>query len=283
MKRVIITGDDFGLAIPVNEAIVEAHRHGILTTASLMIGAAAAADAIERARQNPTLRVGLHVTLVEGHPVSVPTAIPDLVDEIGNFSDRPVRSGFKYALWPGIGKQLEAEIRAQFEAFAGTGLLLDHANTHNHLHLNPRILELILRVGRDFGLRAIRVPNEPALPSWRTTGKGLTGRLAAWAFLSPLIVHMKRQLRRAQISGNDFIFGMADTGAMTAERVHRFLKYLPDGITEIYFHPATRRCLEIDRTMPEYLHEEEYKALTSSRLMDAFELEGISRIAFSDL
>jgi hopanoid biosynthesis associated protein HpnK len=283
MKRVIITGDDFGLAVPVNEAIAEAHRHGILTAASLMIGAASAADAVERARQLPTLQVGLHITLVEGHSILPPAAIPDLVDEGGNFSDHPARSGIKYALWPGVQKQLEAEIRAQFEAFARTGLLLDHANTHNHLHLNPRILELILRVGSEFGLKAIRVPNEPALSSWRATGKGLAGRTTAWVLLAPLIAHMKRRLRRARISGNDFIFGMADTGAMTAERVQRFLKYLPDGVTEIYFHPATRRCLEIDRTMPEYLHEEEYKALTSSRLMDAFESEGIRRIAFCNL
>jgi len=54
MKRLIVTGDDFGLAIPVNEAIEEAHRKGILTAASLMVGAAAAEDArkiVESAEQ----------------------------------------------------------------------------------------------------------------------------------------------------------------------------------------------------------------------------------------
>ena len=94
---------------------------------------------------------------------------------------------------------------------------------------------------------------------------------------------MRMRLRRAQIRFNDFIFGMVDTGAMTAERVHRFLKRLPEGITEIYFHPATRRCPEIDRTMPRYLHEQEYNALTNRLLLEAFESAGIRRIAFGDL
>jgi hopanoid biosynthesis associated protein HpnK len=284
MKRVIITGDDFGLAVPVNEAIVEAHRGGILTTASLMVGGAAAADAIERAKQVPTLRVGLHITLVEGRSLLPPSSIPDLVDDAGNFSDLPARSGFKFALWPGIRKQLDAEIRAQFEAFSRTGLPLDHANSHNHLHLNPRILDLMLLAGTDYGLKAIRLPHELPLPSWRASGeRGFAGRLAAWAFLSPLIARMRKRLRRAQILCNDSIFGMVDTGAMTAERVHRFLKCLPDGITEIYFHPATRRCPEIDRTMPQYLHEEEFKTLTSNLLAEAFMSAGIQRIAFSDI
>jgi hopanoid biosynthesis associated protein HpnK len=283
MKRVIVTGDDFGLALPVNEAIIEAHRRGILTTASLMVGAKSAADAIEQARRNPALKVGLHLTLVEGHPVLQPELIPDLVDRKGDFSDHPARSGFKFALWPGIRRQLEAEIRAQFEAFMKTGLALDHANTHNHLHLNPRILDLMLQVGKEFGLRAIRVPHEPPVPSWRASGSGLAGRFAAWAFLAPLIFRMRRQLRSAGMRSNDFIFGMNDTGAMTAERVHRFLQHLPGGVTEIYFHPATRRCPEIDRTMPRYLHQEEFNALTSSRLIEAFKGAGIGRIAFSEL
>jgi len=88
MRKLIVTGDDFGLAVPVNEAIEEAHRRGILTTASLMVGAGAAADAVERARQLPTLRVGLHLVLVEGRPVLPPREIPDLVDGRGEFSTR---------------------------------------------------------------------------------------------------------------------------------------------------------------------------------------------------
>jgi hopanoid biosynthesis associated protein HpnK len=283
MKRVIVNGDDFGLAVPVNEAIVEAHCRGILTTASLMVGAGAAADAIARAQQVPSLRVGLHVVLVEGRSILDPPAIPDLVNARGEFSNDPVRTGFKYALGPGIRKQLKAEIRAQFEKFRETGLTLDHADTHNHLHLHPRILNLILEVGRDYGLSAVRLPNEPPLPSWRASGKAPIARLAAGILLSPLIGFMKLRLRRAQVKCNDHIFGLADCGAMTTDLLLQFLKNLPDGVTEIYFHPATRRCPEIESTMPTYHHVEEFEALTSTRVREAFETAGIPRIAFSDL
>ncbi len=283
MRRVIVNGDDFGLAVPVNEAIIEAHCRGVLTTASLMVGAAAATDAVERARRVPTLRVGLHVVLVEGDSILPPQAIPDLVNARGEFSDHPACSGFKYALKPGIRKQLEAEIRGQFEAFRKTGLMLDHADSHNHLHLHPRILSLILEIGRDYGLPALRIPNEPAFPSWRASGKSLARRLAAWILLSPLIGLMKSRLRRSRVRSNDFIFGMADSGSMTEELLLRYLRYLPEGVTEIYFHPATRRCAEIARTMPNYRHVEELEALTSNRVRTAFDTAGIQRIAFSDL
>jgi hopanoid biosynthesis associated protein HpnK len=283
MKQVIVNGDDFGLAVPVNEAIIEAHRRGVLTTASLMVGAEAATDAVERAKRLPSLRIGLHVVLVEGRSILPPQIIPDLVDCQGEFSDHPARAGFRYACGRNIRRQLEAEIRAQFEAFRQTGLVLDHVDTHNHLHLHPRILNLILEVGRDYGLAAMRLPNEPPFFSWRATVKFPAGRLAAWLALFPLIGFMKRRLRRSSVRCNDFIFGMADTGAMTEDVVLRCLRNLPSGVTEIYFHPSTRRCAEIDRTMPAYRHVEEFETLVSDRIRAAFEATGASRIAFSDL
>jgi hopanoid biosynthesis associated protein HpnK len=221
--------------------------------------------------------------VVEGRSILPPQSIPDLVNSRGEFSDRPARSGFKYALWPGIRRQLKAEIRAQFDAFRRTGLPLDHADSHNHLHLHPRILNLILEVGRDYGLHAMRLPNEPPLHSWRAAGKSRIFRLAAWTLLSPLVALMKRRLRRSQVRYNDYIFGMMDTGAMTTDLVLRLAQNLPEGVTEICFHPSTRRCPELERTMPSYLHEQEYRALTNNQVLIAFQAAGAERIAFSDL
>ena len=102
MKKLVVTGDDFGLAEPVNEAIVEAHRRGILTAASLMVGAGAAHDAVRRARGVPSLRVGLHLVVVEGRPVLPPEQVPDLVDKDGWFSRHLVRSGFRYYFNPSV-------------------------------------------------------------------------------------------------------------------------------------------------------------------------------------
>ncbi len=283
MKKIIFTGDDFGLALPVNEAIVEAHRRGVLTTASLMVGAQFSQDAVARAKNLPSLRVGLHLTLVEGTPVLPPREVPDLVDENGEFSTHLTRSGFKFFFFPGIRRQLEAEIRAQYEAFHKTGLALDHVNAHNHMHLHPTILRLMLKVGKDYGLRAVRLPNEPPLKSWKAARTFPGSRLVSWIFLSPWMNLMKLMLRRAHVQYNDFLLGLTDSGAMPLELVLRFVRSLPQGVTEICFHPATGRCAEIDRTMPAYRHEEEFKTLMSNTLLRAVQDAGAQAIAFSDL
>lgn len=283
MRRLIVTGDDFGLAIPVNEAIEDAHQRGILTTASLMVGAQAAEDAVDRAQRMPSLHVGLHLVLVEGRPILSPAIIPDLVDERGEFSSRLMAAGVKYFFRSGVRQQLEAEIRAQFEAFQKTGFPLDHVNAHNHMHLHPTILGLILKVGKDYGLSAIRVPYEPFLPSWRASRSGFASKLASWALLSPWMALLKIRLKRARVRSNDFVFGLHDSGHLDSDLVMRFLMYLPNGVTEIYFHPATRRCPEIDRTMPDYEHEREFEALISPAVKKALAARGVRPLAFSEL
>jgi len=75
LKQLIVTADDFGVAREVNDAVEVAHRGGVLTAASLMVSAPAAADAVERARRMPSLRVGLHLVLVDGRPVLPASAV----------------------------------------------------------------------------------------------------------------------------------------------------------------------------------------------------------------
>jgi hopanoid biosynthesis associated protein HpnK len=283
LKKVIITGDDFGLARPVNEAIVRAHSEGILTSASVMAGGDFFEDAVARARKHPTLRVGLHITLVEGCPVSSPELVPDLVDSNGEFSTHLARAGFRFFFLPRIRRQLETEVRAQFEAFARTGISLDHADAHNHMHLHPTVLGLMLKTGKEYGLRAVRLPKEPPMRSWRAAGGALASRLASALFLAPWTFLMKRTLGRADVKCNDYLFGMTDSGALTEPVLQKILMNLPDGVTELCCHPAVRRSEEIDRTMPSYRHEDEFRALTGSRLRRTLNEVQAQTIAFSDL
>ena len=284
MKRVIITGDDFGLARPVNEAVVRAHAEGVLTSASLMTGGEFFGDAVERARNCPTLRVGLHLTLVEGRPVSPPEQVPDLVDSNGEFSTRLARAGFRFFFLPRVRRQLETEIRAQFDAFARTGLSLDHADAHNHMHLHPTVLGLMLKIGNEYELRAVRLPKEPPLRSWRAAGRrALAARFTSAFFLAPWMFLMKRTLRRAGVKCNDYLYGMTDGGAMTEPLLQNILRNLPDGVTELCCHPAVGRSAEIDRTMPLYRHEDEFRALTGDRLRRTLEEVQAQAVAFGDL
>jgi hopanoid biosynthesis associated protein HpnK len=283
VKQLVLTGDDFGLDVPVDEAVEEAHCRGVLTSASLMVGAEATADAVERARRLPGLRVGLHVVLVEGRPVLPPSAVPDLVDGRGEFSTRLVRSGFRFFFLRRVRRQMEAEIRAQFRAFRDTGLPLDHADAHNHMHVHPTVLGLVLGVGREFGLRAVRLPAEPALPSWRAAGSGLAARVAPAILLSPLLASMRVRMRRAGVRFNDHLFGMRDSGRMGEGLVLRQLRELPEGVSEMHFHAATRFSPVLERTMPGYRHQAELAALLSPAVRSAIAASGARRAAFSDL
>jgi len=283
MKRLIVTGDDFGLAIPVNEAIEAAHLGGILTTTSLMVGEDASGDAVERAKRLPALKVGLHLVLVEGKPILPAEMIPDLVGSDGRFSDRKVPVSLRCFFRPSVREQVRDEIRAQFDAFRKTGLTLDHVNAHQHLHLHPTVLGIVLSVGREYGLKAVRMPYEPPVRSWRASGTSLGPRMAFTACLSPWMRLMRHRLRRAGIRHNDYVFGLHDSGSMAADLVLRMIRNLPEGVTEIYFHPATRRCPEIDRTMAGYRHEEELRALTSGRVLASIAGGAIQRVAFCDL
>lgn len=260
-RRLITVADDFGLSLAVNEAVETAARDGILTSASLMVGAPFAADAVSRARRlGDRLAVGLHLVVVEGPAVLPAAQIPDLVDANGMFPSGQAGLGVRYAFSARTRRQLTAEIRAQFAAFAATGLALDHANAHKHMHLHPFVGATMIRIGREFGLRAVRVPAErPA------HGLGAAA-LHRWTRL------LRRQARRGGMLVNDRILGLADTGHMTPERVAGLLMRLPPGLTEMYFHPAARRDEPLRRFMPEYEHEAEFRALMQTKLPPAVAL-----------
>lgn len=272
MKRLIVTADDFGLTVPVNEAVEEGHRRGILTAASLMVTGEAAADAVARAKRLPKLGVGLHLVLVDGVPVLPPEQIPDLVGSDGRFSANVLAQGVRIFCLPAARRQLAAEIRAQLEAFRATGLALDHVNAHHHFHLHPTIHQALLRVAGEFGIRAIRLPLEPRLPD---RPRGLSGLMEARHAR-----RLRRRLDAARIAHNDQIFGLADTGAMTGAKVRRFLEDLPDGISEIYFHPATARPAEWPAS---YRCVDEAAALIDPEAAAIIARRGVAAIPFAGL
>jgi hopanoid biosynthesis associated protein HpnK len=222
-----------------------------------MVAGAAAEDAVLRARALPSLRVGLHLVVIEGPAVLPPNRIPDLVDAAGQFPSGQLKLGVDYFFRPRVRRQLRAEIHAQFAAFAATGLTLDHANAHKHMHLHPTVGAMMLEAGREFGLPRIRVPAEPPAVLARCGTKAGWGDrlLYRWTAL------LRRQALAAGVAVNDYCFGLAWSGHMTAERVRCLLANLPDGDSEIYFHPAAGRDAVLDRLMPDYEHEAELAAL----------------------
>ena len=243
-RGLIVTADDFGASRVVNDAVEQAHRHGILTAASLMVAGDAAADAVARARAMPGLGVGLHLVLVEGRPALPPSQVPALVGADGLFRRDMVRLAVRMFADPAARRQLAAEVEAQFAAFAATGMRLDHVNAHKHFHLHPTIAATVRRVGRRYGMTAIRAPLE----------RGNRGIEAWWARA------LQRRMRRAGLLVPDQVIGLAWTGAFTPERMRAALADLPPGLTEIYTHPATEDGWP--DAAPGYGYRDELTALT---------------------
>lgn len=279
-KFLIVTADDFGLHEAVNDGVERASREGILTAASLMMGAPATGDAIRRARSLPGLRVGLHLVLADGSALLAPHLIPAIADKSGHMNSRMFWNGLRFFALPGVRKQLEAEIRAQFAAFARTGLALDHVNVHKHFHLHPTLLGMLLRIGRDYGVSAVRVPDEPL---WFAALGNAWHAGAGTAALKPWIALMKRRLDAAGVLHNDAIFGVASSGAMTEEKLLQIMARLPAGITEIYLHPAAAVGHAITPSMSHYRHADELAALLSPRVRAAVAAAGTARGGFGDV
>lgn len=250
----IITADDFGLHASVNRAVERAHREGVLAAASLMVGGAAAQDAVARARTCPGLRVGLHLVLADGQSVLPHRAIPDLVDRDGRFGGHMARDGVRFFCLARVRRQLALEIRAQFEAFAATGLLLDHVNAHKHFHLHPTVLSLLLEIGRDHGLKAVRLPREGGAPLW----------------LRPWLGLLRARLDSAGIKHNDDIAGIRESGRFDEAALLAALRGLPSaGVRELYLHPALDSGAAIAPSMAGYRHADEFAALVSPCVREA--------------
>jgi hopanoid biosynthesis associated protein HpnK len=255
-----------------------AHQGGVLTAASLMVGAPAAQDAIARARRLPRLRVGLHLVLVEGRPLLPPHRLPDLVERTGRFRSDMVHLGFDIFARPSVRRQVAAEIEAQFEAYRATGLALDHVNAHKHFHLHPTIADQMIAIGRRYGLHGLRVPIEPAgvlaevEPSVRRSPAYLT---APWAAL------LGRRARRAGLRVPDAVFGLAWSGAMTQPRLSGLLRHLPEGSTEIYLHPATSGGFE--GHAPGYRYADELAALMAPSAIAAARRPDVALGGYCDL
>jgi chitin disaccharide deacetylase len=276
-RRLIVTADDFGAAREVNDAVEIAHRKGVLTAASLMVTGPAAAEAVAVARRNPALAVGLHLVLVEGRPALPASEVPALVDAAGRFRTGMARAGATMFFNPAARRQLAAEIAAQFQAFAATGLTLDHVNAHKHFQLHPTIASLIVKVGARHGLKGARVPIEPrgVLAAVEPGGRHRPDPVAGpWAALT------RRGFRRARLTVPDQVFGLAWSGAMTAPRLRGLIANLPAGLSEIYLHPATAGGFA--GAAASYRYAEELAALIAPEVIAAARAGGVRRGGFLD-
>lgn len=249
IRRLVVNADDFGRSSSINQAVIRAHREGILTTASLMVDEPAFDEAVALAKANPRLGVGLHLAL----------------------SECPIAAGFRFFFKPSLRPHLKAQIRAQLDKFISSGLTLDHVNSHHHLHMHPSVIGILLECLRDMKFAHVRLTWEPLWINVRNIG-GRRFRNVLHALIYDILARRARPaFRRDQIRHPKFVFGLMQNHAVDEAYVNQLLPLLPEGDSELYSHPS----------LDQFRHE--FEALTSPRVREAVERLGIRLIRYQDL
>jgi len=275
MKKIIVNADDFGACPEINQAVLMAHTQGILSSASLMLGAKHLEEAIQIAKENPSLKIGIHLTLSNAYSVLSAEKIPDLVDASGRFSSHLFLSGMRYFLSQKIKKQIQAEIEAQIERFIHFNLNCDHLNFHNHLQLHPSLLKITLEICKNFPqLKSFRIPNQNYLQN-------------AWQkiphfFLKALLKQMKKKLDEHHFFYNDELFGFFENGEMDEKKWFDFIPHIKEGVSEVYMHPATLAGIHFKAEMPYYKPKAELDALLSKQVKESLNKQNIQITTYTE-
>ncbi len=281
MKRLIVNADDFGLHPEVNRGIIEGHQRGCLTSTSLIAAGAAAEEAARLARENPRLGVGLHLTLVAEKPVLPPEEIPSLTGPDGR-------------LWPDHGafikrflcgrirlEEVQAECAAQLARAQQFGVELTHLDSHQHLHVLPGIVGIVIELAQRAGIRKLRLPAEDV---FFTGGYGApAARHIAKSGLTFCARLASRRMAGAGLLTPDNFFGMLAGGHMYEKNFLSILAALPEGTSEIMVHPGkSNRALDAIYQW-HYHWEEELAAVTSEAGRRFLEQNRIKMISFKEL
>lgn len=281
MIQLIVNADDFGLHPAVNQAIIAGHTAGCIASTSLMPGAPAFEDARRLIAGHPRLGVGVHLTLVGEKPVTDPLELPSLTNAEGRFPAqypqflrRFLRGGISLT-------EVRIELTAQVKKAVGSGIAITHLDSHQHLHVLPGIIDIVLDIAAEYGITALRIPAEPLL---FTGGYSWTiGRLLGRSGLTSLAKMAARKAKRRGLVVPDHFFGMLAGGNMQEEYLLNIIDRLPSGVSEIMVHPGNDD-VALSAASGWALHwQEELAAVTSPKVLARLVERQVSLVSYREL
>jgi hopanoid biosynthesis associated protein HpnK len=285
-RNLIVNADDFGWTAGVNRGIAEAHRNGIVTSASLLANGEAFAEAVELARATSGLGVGVHLNLNDGPPVARREAVPTLVNDEGQFEGGPDGLLLKIATRGLSIREVEMEWGAQISKVREAGVEPTHLDGHKHVHMLPGLFEVALRLAKRHGIGAIRVSHEASgLRAALSTGELRAAVVLKQGVqargLKLLARDAREQAERAGVSTADYFCGIAQTGELTKEGVARLLRSLPEGTTELMCHPGyADEALRKTATRLQGSRQKEVEILTDIEIRNLVASQGIRLIDY---
>jgi hopanoid biosynthesis associated protein HpnK len=290
MKRLIVNADDFGITRGVNQGIVRSHRDGIVTSATIMAGGDAFEDAVESARANPGLGVGVHIVLTGERAVAPPEKIGSLAGRDGRLPPSVSRLLSKWHAGLIRRQDMENEMRAQISKVVDAGITPTHLDTHKHAHCHPSIMKALASVAKEFGITRVRMPYEdlravyhPAARSAKDARSRVSRRLFILASRAAYPA-FRGIARRNHLQAPSHFFGFAATGRLGLDAILHILRNLPEGTSELVCHPGI--CDADLRLQPTRLLEHrqtELDALTDTLTRKAIVAEDVRLINYADL
>ena len=279
LRYIIINADDFGRHAEINRAVEEGLVHGCLRSATVMPGGAAFAGAIDIARRHEELGLGVHFTLVDGHPILPPEEIPSLVGAEGDFLPDHTALLKRY-LKGGVNlEEVRRELAAQLQKIEATGIPISHVDSHQHMHTLPGIIDIVLDLAARAGIRAVRTPRTP-LFAGAFGGLGqLVGRLglSTLARLAACKAH-----RRGLLTPDNFAGIVAGEAVSEGELLH-LIAHLPQGTTEVMMHPGTKNDVLQEDSGWQHDFESELAAILSPRVEAALQKAEVEPVNFCHL
>jgi len=290
MKDLIVNADDLGWTAGVNRGIAEAHRNGIVTSASLLANGAAFDDAVLLAHSLPALGVGVHLNLSDGPPLSGARNVPTLLDETGNLSAGPEQLLLKLARRKLRLSEVEREWDAQISKIVAAGLSPTHLDGHKHVHMLPGLFTIALKLAKKHSIAAIRVALEAS--PLRAALSGKDSRNSPTEFKQGVQARGLKLLARdahkladkAGIEAADYFCGISQTGVMTHFGVLNLLENLPEGTTELMCHPGyLDDDLAHSTTRLQDSRADELAILTDTAIRKSVASHGIRLINYSQI
>lgn len=279
LRYIIINADDFGRHAEINRAVEEGLVHGCLRSATVMPGGAAFAGAIDIARRHEELGLGVHFTLVDGHPILPPEEIPSLVGSEGDFLPDHTALLKRY-LKGGVNlEEVRRELAAQLQKIEATGIPISHVDSHQHMHTLPGIIDIVLDLAARAGIRAVRTPRTP-LFAGAFGGLGqLVGRLglSTLARLAACKAH-----RRGLLTPDNFAGIVAGEAVSEGELLH-LIAHLPQGTTEVMMHPGMKNDALQEDSGWQHDFEAELAAILSPRVGEALRKAEVEPVNFRHL
>lgn len=279
LRYIIINADDFGRHVEINRAVEEGLVHGCLRSATVMPGGAAFAGAIDIARRHEELGLGVHFTLVDGHPILPPEEIPSLVGSEGDFLPDHTALLKRY-LKGGVNlEEVQRELAAQLQKIEATGIPISHVDSHQHMHTLPGIIDIVLDLAARAGIRAVRTPRTP-LFAGAFGGLGqLVGRLglSTLARLAACKAH-----RRGLLTPDNFAGIVAGEAVSEGELLH-LIAHLPQGTTEVMMHPGMKNDVLQEDSGWQHDFEAELAAILSPRVGEALRKAEVEPVNFRHL